>query len=106
MVSCAVERTGLRKLAVAGGTFANVRLNQIILDMDCVDEIFIHPHMGDGGVTVGSALDVSARHLSLQPVAIDHVYWGNGTNEAEILESLTRTIHETASISRRDLFSQ
>lgn len=88
VVRRAVEQTGLRKLALAGGTFANVRLNQIILEMDCVDEIFIHPHMGDGGVTVGSALDVSAREISLQPAAIDHVYWGNGTNEQEILEAL------------------
>ncbi len=88
VVRKAVEKTGLRKLALAGGTFANVRLNQIILEMDCVDEIFIHPHMGDGGVTVGSALDVSARHKPMLPSAIDDVFWGNATDEQTIIESL------------------
>lgn len=88
VVKSAVERTGLRRLALAGGTFANVRLNQIILAMDCVDEIFVHPHMGDGGVTVGSALDVAARLSSLRPQAIDDVYWGNAADEKMILEAL------------------
>lgn len=93
VVKAAVERTGLRKLALAGGTFANVRLNQLILELDCVDEIFIHPHMGDGGVTVGSALDVTATQMQkqnkqLMPAAIDNVYWGNATDEATIIEAI------------------
>ena len=88
VIESAVARTGLRKLALAGGTFANVRLNQIVLAMDCVDEIFIHPHMGDGGVTVGSALDLTARNMNLLPTAIDDVYWGNAADEETIVESL------------------
>ena len=81
----AVERTGLRRLALAGGTFANVRLNQKLLELEGVDEIFIHPHMGDGGVAVGSALDVAARRSGLKPRAISDAYWGN-----EIPESVVR----------------
>lgn len=84
----AVAKTGLRKVAMAGGTFANVRLNQKILELDCVDDIFIHPHMGDGGVTVGSALDVTATHQGLKPYAISNVYWGNSATDEMIVDSL------------------
>ncbi len=84
----AVKRTGLRRLGLAGGTFANVRLNQKILELEGVDEIFIHPHMGDGGVTVGSALDVTARHTGLAPCAISDVSWGNAVPESVIQKTL------------------
>ena len=84
----AAERTGLRRLALAGGTFANVRLNQKLLELDGVDEIFIHPHMGDGGVAVGSALDVTARKVGLKPYAISDVYWGNTIPDSVIRKIL------------------
>ncbi|MDA0748818.1 MAG: hypothetical protein O2954_20055 [bacterium] len=88
VAQAAAERTGLRHLALAGGTFANVRLNQKILELDNVDEIFIHPHMGDGGVAVGSALDITARTIGLKPQAISEAYWGNSVTESAILKTL------------------
>ncbi|MFQ3567075.1 MAG: carbamoyltransferase C-terminal domain-containing protein [Aggregatilineales bacterium] len=50
------RKTGLRKVAVAGGVFANVRVNQVVHELAEVDEIHIHPHMGDGGLAVGAGL--------------------------------------------------
>src|SRR5690606_34597835 len=50
------SRTGLRNLALAGGVFANVRVNEEVLNLPEVDRVFIHPHMGDGGLPVGAAL--------------------------------------------------
>lgn len=50
------RKTGLRKVAVAGGVFANVRVNQVVHELPEVDEIHIHPHMGDGGLAVGAGL--------------------------------------------------
>ena len=84
----AAERTGLRRLALSGGTFANVRLNQKILELEGVEEIFIHPHMGDGGVAVGSALDVTARRNGLAPYAISDAYWGNAVPDSVVRKTL------------------
>ncbi|MCZ6633785.1 MAG: hypothetical protein O7G87_10285 [bacterium] len=86
----AARRTGLRHLALSGGTFANVRLNQKILELDEVDEIFIHPHMGDGGVSMGSALDVTAREIGLEPFTFTDVYFGNTTDESTICKTLKK----------------
>ena len=51
-----VEKTGAKKLGLAGGVFANVRLNKHLKDNLNLDEIFIFPGMGDEGVAVGGAL--------------------------------------------------
>lgn len=54
-----VRATGLRSVALAGGVFANVRLNQKLGDE--VDHLYVHPHMGDGGLAAGAALLAWAR---------------------------------------------
>jgi carbamoyltransferase len=51
-----LERTGARKLAMAGGLFANVRLNRLIAETLPLDEVFVFPAMGDEGLSVGAAL--------------------------------------------------
>jgi len=51
-----VERTGISHLAVAGGTFANVKLNQRIAQLPEVDSLWVYPNMGDGGLAAGAAL--------------------------------------------------
>jgi carbamoyltransferase len=48
--------TGLSDVALAGGIAANVRINEEIHALPEVERIFIHPHMGDGGLSVGAAL--------------------------------------------------
>lgn len=53
-----LRRTGLRRLAVAGGVFANVALNLSLLELPEVERLYVYPHMGDGGLAVGSALAV------------------------------------------------
>ncbi len=54
--------TGLRRFALAGGVFANVRLNQRIAALGA---IFVHPNMGDGGLAAGAALARGARREAL-----------------------------------------
>jgi carbamoyltransferase len=87
IVKEAVRRTGKRKIALAGGTFANVRLNQKILDLEEVEEVFIHPHMGDGGLAVGAALATTAKYNGLKPLTLDHVFFGPEYNERAIIQA-------------------
>jgi carbamoyltransferase len=51
-----LARTKTRHLALAGGLFANVRLNRLLAETLPVDEIFIFPAMADDGLAVGAAL--------------------------------------------------
>ena len=45
-----------RHLGLAGGVFANVRLNRVLAEQLPIDEIFIFPAMGDEGLPAGGAL--------------------------------------------------
>ena len=60
-----IERTRLRNLALAGGVFANVKVNQRLFELVGVDKIFIHPNMGDG-VTRSAAHSTTLPSASVQ----------------------------------------
>jgi len=50
-----------RNLGLAGGIFANVRLNRVLAERLPLDEIFIFPAMGDEGLPMGGALALLLR---------------------------------------------
>ncbi len=74
------------RLELAGGLFANVKLNMAMGRRLNADSIYIFPQMGDGGLGVGAALSVAAA----RPRLIRHMYWGTAYSEEEILRSLER----------------
>ncbi len=43
-------------LGLAGGVFANVRINQKIYECEGVGNIYVHPAMGDAGLALGNAI--------------------------------------------------
>jgi carbamoyltransferase len=51
-----VERSRSRRLGLSGGLFANVRLNRLLAEQCPIDEVFVFPAMGDGGLSIGAAL--------------------------------------------------
>jgi carbamoyltransferase len=53
-----LAKTGARRLALAGGLFANVRLNRLLAETLPLDEVFIFPAMGDDGLPVGAGLSL------------------------------------------------
>ena len=81
-----VRRSGIRDLAVAGGLFANVKLNQRIHELDEVDSLFVYPNMGDGGLAAGSALLVAGA----SPGRLRDVYLGSGYGEGDCERALRR----------------
>jgi carbamoyltransferase len=94
-----VSKTGCRRVALAGGVFANVRINQELHKLESVEEIFIHPGMSDEGLAVGAALALSAkltRGRGIMPEAkpLDDVYLGCEFSEGEIECALKRAGHE------------
>lgn len=87
-INQAVEETGLRKVVLSGGIFANVKLNQRIRELENVKEVYIHPNMGDGGLGVGSALVEQAKHFPIVPSRLDNVYFGTDLKGSQIENEL------------------
>ena len=96
----ALKATNLPKVVLAGGVFANVKLNQRILSLDEVKNIYIHPNMGDGGLAVGAALQTLAEKKNdCLPSFLSTVYLGPEWNDDQIKaildrESRTYTYHK------------
>ena len=66
-----LPKTGTRDVSLAGGVFSNVKLNQRIAEMKEVDNLYIFPNMGDGGLSLGGIWHELARSGNL---ANSHLY--------------------------------
>lgn len=79
------EKTGLKKLVMAGGVALNTKANWRLLNETPFEEIFIQPAAGDDGGALGAAL--WAYHMVLgKPRAhnnMPHSYWGKEYTDAE-----------------------
>lgn len=50
------------RIAMSGGVFSNVRLNQKVAELPDVEEIFVFPAMGDEGLSVGACVSWWCAH--------------------------------------------
>ncbi|ATX79589.1 carbamoyltransferase [Mariprofundus aestuarium] len=76
-------------LALAGGIFANVKLNQRILELPGIDNIYIHPNMGDGGLAAGAALQAYADlNPGELPRFMNNIYLGTAITDESAEEAL------------------
>jgi carbamoyltransferase len=79
--------TGLRKLCLAGGVALNVVVNQKLMNLDFIDEIYIQPAANDAGISLGAAY-IIASQLGEDIDALPHVYYGPGYSNNEIEAAL------------------
>ena len=56
----AVRLTGMDRLALAGVVASNIRAAQVIRRMPEVRDVYVFPHMGDGGLALGAAVVAGA----------------------------------------------
>ncbi|MBC8179848.1 carbamoyltransferase, partial [candidate division KSB1 bacterium] len=84
-----VDKSGIGDVALAGGVFANVKMNQRIHELECTSSLFVHPGMGDDGLAVGAALHEESRLAGYRPQkVIQDVYLGGEFSEKEITRAL------------------
>lgn len=90
-----MEKTNSSRLALAGGLFANVRINQEINELPEVAGLFVHPGMSDEGLAVGAALGMWADRLHKQGEEVrwkpvQDVYLGWEFRGTEIQDEIER----------------
>lgn len=84
------QAAATRNLALAGGVFANVKLNQRLLERLETQKIYVQPGMGDEGLAPGAALLAlhQGRDDRLPGCRMEHVALGPGYGDDEIEEAL------------------
>lgn len=95
IVSHWLQKTGHENVALAGGVFANVRINQEVHEIPGVRRTFVHPGMTDGGLQVGAALATCVpgtlpQTMERRRVPIETVYLGTDLTEGEIVQALEK----------------
>ena len=77
----------VKKLTLAGGVFANVKLNKKINELEWVDEVFIAPPMGDEGLPLGAALTVhKSKNPDFKPFRLKDIYLGTSYGNKKLKE--------------------
>ncbi len=84
---------GETDVCLAGGVFANVKVNQRVAELPGVHSVYVFPAMGDGGLCAGAALKSYYDHCPEEAVHIPErrlpdVYLGPEFSETEIETSL------------------
>ena len=88
LIASNVPRIEGQPIALAGGVFANVKLNKLVKEMG-FGKIFVQPAMGDGGLAFGGPLMALAdAQGSLAPYRLEHVYLGPEYDDAAIERAL------------------
>ena len=89
------ERTGKKDIALAGGLFANVKINERVHELKGVERVLIHPGMTDEGLPLGAALalnhDLARDRGALPRRCLEHVYLGPNYSDEEIEKALIQS---------------
>jgi len=70
-VTNCVTATGIRKVALGGGIFMNVKANKLIMELPDVQDLFVYPSCGDETNAMGAAYHVFAEKAGparMQPI--------------------------------------
>ncbi len=78
------------KIALAGGVFSNVKINQKISELKIIKNIFIYPNMGDGGLAVGCAILSHNKRRKFLPRNIESMYLGSKYSNSYIFKEIKK----------------
>lgn len=88
LASNALRESSQKNLVYAGGVASNIKVNLLLRELPELGELYVFPHMGDGGLALGSALHVACEQSRGLSVQLDNLYLGNEITEAEIEQVL------------------
>jgi carbamoyltransferase len=92
-VGNAIKATGIKKVALSGGVFMNVKGNKLISEIGDLESLFVFPSCGDETNAIGAAFSVYATQCKQRGKSIDleplqDLYWGPEFSDDLIQEAL------------------
>jgi len=88
LVENAVKQTELNKVALSGGVFSNIIVNMRIMDHPLIEECYVFPHMGDGGLALGAAMLANYEINNISFYNLSNLFFGSEYTEDEIKNTL------------------
>jgi carbamoyltransferase len=98
LVRALQRRTGLKRLALAGGCAMNSLANGKLFDRTDVEEVYIQSAAGDAGTALGAALHVHHGVLGAprNGFVMEHSYWGPAYREEAIRRAIAAALPSSA----------
>ena len=83
------QRTGLRRLCLAGGVAFNCVANGKIRERTGFEEVYVQSAAGDAGLAIGAAMHVWHQQLGhRRDFVMEHSYWGPSFRDDELRRAL------------------
>ena len=88
-----IERLGIdsTNLCLAGGCMGNVKLNYELRRLDQVTDVYVFPHMGDGGLALGGAMAAELEEGGGRRVPMMTTYYGPSFDDSEVEAVIAET---------------
>jgi carbamoyltransferase len=91
----AVRLTGLHRIALAGGVVSNVKATRRVRLLPEVEDVYVFPHMGDGGLALGAATVAASQLREPIDLNLSRLDLGHGYDARTIEGSLWAAGFET-----------
>jgi carbamoyltransferase len=91
LVRNAIKETGLSRICLTGGTCSNIKVNMLLKNLPEVDDVYVFPHMGDGGLAIGSAMLANYELNGVYKYDFENVYLGPEYSNDQIKTILERS---------------
>jgi len=88
LVENAIKKTNIPRICLSGGVASNVKVNMLIRELPEVEDMFVFPHMGDGGLAFGAALTVGNQLFDWDNCKLENVFFGPKHSEVQIKTAL------------------
>lgn len=90
-------------VCLAGGLFANVKVNQRVHEIPEVTKIFVFPAMGDTGLGLGAAIALHVQNKPVIPIKLENVFFGPEYDEEDVRQEIAHfnlKYHKYADINK------
>lgn len=88
----AVQKTGVSKVLAAGGVFMNVKANQKIGELDCIDSFEAFPSCGDETLSLGAYYQEAASRFQADEIRpLQNFYLGDSITDEAAKSALEKT---------------
>jgi carbamoyltransferase len=87
-----IAKTGIRKLALSGGVFMNVKANKVIMELPEVQSLFVYPSCGDETNAMGAAYWVYSQTADPKTARpLEGLYLGRAFDDDAVRRALQKT---------------
>jgi carbamoyltransferase len=86
----AIDEFGIGSVALSGGTFSNVKANMQVRNLPSLKKWYIFPHMGDGGIAMGAAMQANYLLNGTSSYDFKDAYLGDGYDDGAIEDALRK----------------